>query len=141
MSGMVPNKWNVFESELDFDPAFFSASPYRSKSFVLVTVLLSIDLGVAASVGIAFWPLMSNTMKILYLLFIVGLPIVWIRMLRDHRKMRSWYATAPPDQTNGYAVCMASHLMTFTPYYLYLLVFFLLLCLAGVLRHQAGVSG
>src|ERR1700733_13020236 len=102
MSGMVPNKGNVFESELDFDPGFFSASPYRSKSFVLMTVFLSIDLGVAASVGIAFWPLMSNTMKILYLLFIVGLPIVWIRMLRDHRKMRSWYATAPPDQTSGY---------------------------------------
>jgi hypothetical protein len=137
MSPIVPQKWNIFESEREFDPELFSGSPYRSLNFVLATILLCIDLGVGASIGLAFWSLMPNIIGNFYVLVLVGLPIVWIRMLRDHRKMRAWYATAPPAEINSYPVRMASHLMTFAPYQLYFLVFLLLICLAGILRHQA----
>jgi hypothetical protein len=140
MSPMVPDRWNIFESEREFDSGFFSGSPYDSKSFVITTFLLCVDLGIGASVGLAFWSLMPSTVRIFYVLFLFGLPIAWLRILRDHRKMRAWYVAAPPDQVNGYAVRMASHLMTFVPYYLYLLVLLLLFCLAIVLRHQARLS-
>jgi hypothetical protein len=137
MSPIVPREWNIFESEREFDPEFFSGSPYHSKPFVLGTILLCIDLGVGASIGLAFWSLMPPTMKTFFVLLMIGLPIVWIRMRRDHRKMCAWYTTAPRAEIDTYPVRMASHLMTFAPYYLYLLVLFLLFCLAGALRHQA----
>jgi len=137
MSPMIPQKWNVFESEREFDPDFFSGSPYHSTSFMIATLLLCLDLGVAVSIGIGFWSLMPGVMRTLYVLFLLGLPIVWLRMLRDHRKMCAWYAAASREELGAYPVRMASHLITFAPYYLYLLILFLLFCLWGVLRHLA----
>jgi hypothetical protein len=140
MSQMIPHKWNVFESEREFDPDFFSSSPYHSASFLIATLLLCLDLGVGASIGLGFWSVMPSVMRTLYVLFLLGLPIVWLRMLRDHRQMRAWYAAAPREEIATYPVRMASHLITFAPYYLYLLVLLLLFCLLGVLRHLAPIS-
>lgn len=140
MSPMIPQKWNVFESEREFDPDLFSGSPYHSKSFVIATLLLCIDVGVGVSIGLAFWSLVPSVMRSVYVLFLLSLPIVWLRMLRDHRKMCAWYATAPREEVSAYPVRMASHLITFAPYYLYLLILFLLFCLWGVLRHLATLS-
>ena len=137
MSAMVPQKWNILESEREFDSEFFSGSPYRSKTFVMATTLLCIDIVTGVSIGIAFWAVMPSVMKSFYLLLMFGLPIVWVRIRRDYRKMSAWYAAAPRAEINSYPVRMASHLMTFAPYYLYLLVLFLLICLAAALRHQA----
>jgi hypothetical protein len=136
MSQILPDRWNIFQSEREFDPEFFSGSPFHSKSFILVTVLLCVDLSLGALIGIAFWSLMPTLMKGLIILVMLGLPNVWIRMRRDHRKMAAWYAAAPREEINTYPVRMAAHLMTFAPYQLYLLVLILMMCLAAVLRHQ-----
>jgi hypothetical protein len=140
MKPMIPPSWNVFESERDFDSDFFSGSPYNSRSFLLNTVALCIDLGLGASIGLAYWIIMPGMTKILYLLLMAGLPIVWLRMRRDHRKMRAWYSAAPRELADSYPVRMASHLINFAPYYLYFLVLILLFCLAGTLRHEAKLT-
>ena len=137
MSPIVPQKWNVFESESEVDPELFFGSPYHSKIFVLATILFFIDLALGVSIGLAFWSIMPSAIKSTYLPLMSALPIVWIRMRRDHRKMCVWYATASQAEINSYPVRMASHLMTFAPYYLYARVLFLLFCLLVILRHQA----
>ena len=70
-------------------------------------------------------------------MFVLALPIVWARMVRDHNKMKEWYARATPESRSDYPVRMASHLMTFSPYYLHLLIFLLLFFLLVTLRQEA----
>lgn len=134
----IPSKWNIFESDRDFKADFFSRSPYSSMNFTLATVLLSADVGLGLSIALAFWPQMPTIMKTAYSLFLIGLPIVWVRMRRDYWKMRTWRSTAPPQLADSYPVQMASHLITFAPYYLYFLVLILLFCLWGGLHARAG---
>ena len=140
MSSFIPKRWNVLEAERDFDAQFFERSPYRSLTFLTSTVTLSLDFGIAILVGTMLWSRMPLEIKGVYGLFVVGLPIVWARMLRDHSKMREWYAKATPESRNEYPVRMASHLMTFAPYYLHFLVFIILLFFAGTLRREARLG-
>jgi hypothetical protein len=140
MSQITPSKWNIFESEIDFDCRFFEGTPFRSRNFKLVTILLCLDFGVGGSTLLAFWSAMPSMVKTCYLLTMIGLLVAWFRMHADHRKMRTWLATTPRDQSDSYAVGMASHLMTFVPLYLNFLVLILLFCVAGFLRREARLS-
>lgn len=136
MKSIIPPEWNVLESEREFDSSFFSASPYHSLTFLVSTIALSFDFGFGVFVGVSFWDAMPSVMKSCYIIFMAALPIVWFRMRRDYHKMRTWLAGAPREAVDGYPVRMASHLMTFAPYYLYFLVFLLLFCFFGALRGQ-----
>ena len=133
-------KWNVLEAERDFDPHFFEGSPYRSWAFLLSTVTLSLDMGLAVILGTMVWYRMPIEIKGLYIVFVAGLPVVWARMVRDHNKMRQWYAMASAESRNDYPVRMASHLMTFSPQYFYALVLILLFFLSGTVRKDLGYS-
>lgn len=134
MNPIIPARWNVLESEREFNADYFSDSPYASSNFRLTTIVLCVDLGLGISIAVGFWAQMPGFMRVLYCVFLLGMPIVWLRMRLDHRKMAAWRSTAPTDAANAYPVRMASHLITFAPYYLYLLVLILLLCLWAALR-------
>ena len=53
---LLPNPLRILDEERDFDPKFFEYSPYRSPMFIMSTVLLSLDFGIAVLAGVALWP-------------------------------------------------------------------------------------
>jgi hypothetical protein len=138
VSRMVPSRWNVFTRETDFDAGLFDRSLFQSLAFKFTTAILASDLALGIWIGLALWPHMPPGLRGVYVVAIVGLPIVWVRMVQDHRKMRQWYAAAPPEARSGYPVRMAAHLTTFAPHQFYFIVFLLLFLFAITIRWLGG---
>jgi hypothetical protein len=67
---------------------YFTHTIARSYIFVLITLFVFLALAREILIAIAYWPVVSNGVKTLFVILIALTPLPWIRLISHHSQIR-----------------------------------------------------
>lgn len=119
-------------------PNFFRRSPFRSSQFIAGTIMMLLCTAIGCTVLVLHWSELYPFPAPFVCLALVVIPVLWIRALQEHSRVRRIFNTGtsvvPPGSPADQAMRAAASMIYYGLLYAFLADGFLSLALLAVLH-------